>query len=331
MKNTKTTINDISAALGISAVSVSRALSGQSGVSEDSKNKILEKAKELGYSKSKKVHPVNILVLHKKPYKEDNSNFSFMVQGLEKSLQKRNADYSIEFVDANAHDSLAVPYKLTKGLRFDGVILVGRFKPEYAAFIRQMVSNLVYFTGYSPSYDYDCVRYNFSNAGYKQCEYLLKKGHERIGFIGDEKIFRNQEKLLGITAALVDYKLSFNKEYHVEYNAEYQEKLLHFIQSGKLPSAFICENDFKAVEMIKFLNSQKLDVPGDVSVVGSGNTDISSLCTPALTTLDFNIEYAGETAVETLLKRINTPDKPSECIMVLSKLIERESVANIRT
>ncbi|OPX44984.1 HTH-type transcriptional repressor CytR [Ruminiclostridium hungatei] len=331
MKNSKTTINDISEALGISAVSVSRALSGQPGISEELKSRILQKAKELGYAKSKKASQLNILVLHKKPYKEDNSNFSYMVQGLEKSLQKHNLDYSVEFVDANAHEKLAVPYKLSKGITFDGVILVGRFNPEYADFIQKKVNNIIYFTGYSPSYDYDCVRYNFCNAGYKQCAYLLKRNHTKIGFMGNSRQIKNQEKLLGITSALADYNLSFNSDYYIESETEYQEKLLDLIKKKKIPSAFICENDFKAVELIRFLNSKNIKVPEDVSVIGSGNTDISSLSSPALTTLDLNIGYTSDCVVETLLKRISAPDKPYESIMILSKLIERESVSNFKT
>ena len=61
-------------------------------------------------------------------------------------------------------------------------------------------------------------------------------------------------------------------------------------------------------------------------MIGSGNTEISSLTIPALTTLELNIDYSCETAVELLLKRINNPDKPYENIAINSQLIERESV-----
>ncbi|MEQ8154087.1 MAG: LacI family DNA-binding transcriptional regulator [Clostridiaceae bacterium] len=326
MKNNKVTINDISTALGVSSVSVSRALSGQSGVGEELKNRIIEKAREMGYTKNKKTDQVNILVLHQKPYKEDTSNFSYMVQGVEKALQRNDADYSVEFIDNETQNDLVLPYKLSKGINFDGVILLGRFKLEYANLIKQKIDNLIFFTGYSPSYDFDCVRFNFNNAGYKQCEYLIKNGHESIGFLGSNTQFKNKEKLLGITEAMEDYRVPYKKEFFIEAETGYPSKFLKLIESGNLPSAFICEDDFKAVELIKLLNSNKIRVPEDVSVLGSGNTDISILCTPSLTTLDLNIEYACESVVDTLLKRIQTPDKPCETIAVLSKLIERESV-----
>lgn len=257
MKNNKVTINDIAAALSVSSVSVSRALSGQTGVGEELKNKIIEKAKELGYEKSKKADQFNILVLHQKPYKEDNSNFSSMVQGVEKFLQNTNSDYSVEFVDNDNQKQLTLPYKLSKGIQFDGAILIGRFTLKYLSFIQGKIDNLVFFTGYYPSVDCDCIRFNFVNAGYKLCELLIKKGHTKIGFIGNSRFIRNKESILGITTALEDYKLPSKNEYFIPSEAEYSSSLIELIRTANLPSAFICEDDIKAVELMKFLTSQK--------------------------------------------------------------------------
>lgn len=329
MRNEKVTISDIAEVLGISPVSISRALSGQPGVSRELKAKILEKAREMGYVKNKKINQLSILVLHLKPYMQDNSNFNLMLHGVEHALQKADADYHAEFVDKRSHEQLNLPYKLSRGAEFDGVILLGRFSLEYAAFIKEKIHNLIYFTGYSPAYDYDSVWFSFMNAGYKQCEYLIKKGHKNIGFIGHSKIYRNKEKILGITSAFEDYNLPFNKSYFIASEESYEEKLNDLIEGNDLPTAFICEHDFNAVELIKFLYGKNIKVPQDVSVVSSGNTEMSTLSIPALTTMDLNIQYASEAVVSTLLKRIENRDKPAENIAVLSTLIERDSVRSL--
>src|SRR5476651_1302700 len=88
LKGDKIKISDIAKALEISTISVSRALSGQSGVSDDLKSKILAKAKEMGYFKTKNNEDIKILVLHQKPFMQDTSNYSHMVQGIEKAIQK---------------------------------------------------------------------------------------------------------------------------------------------------------------------------------------------------------------------------------------------------
>jgi len=326
LKREKVTISSIADALSISPVSISRALSGQPGVSEELKDKILRKAKEMGYTKNKKNEPVNIMVLHQRPYSMDNSNFGYMIQGIERALQKADAAYHVEFVDKVTQNDLVLPCKLTKGLKYDGVILIGRFNLEYAALINQKLSNLIFFTGYSPSYDYDSVWFSFNNAGYKQCEYLIKKGHNNIGFIRNSKFYRNKEKLLGITCALEDYQLPINTELFLDLNDGYPESLNQLINQKKLPTAFICDYDFTAIELIRTLYENNIKVPDNISVVGSGNTEMSELSIPPLTTLDLNIEYSCEAVVSTLMKRISYPNKPFENIAILSKLIERDTV-----
>jgi len=329
LKSDKITVGKISEALGISSVSVTRALSGQCGVSGDLRNKIFEKAKEMGYIKINKEYRLNVLVLHKKPYEKDNSNFSFKVQGIETALQDAGMDYSMEFIDKLKSDNLSLPFKITKGVSFDGSILIGRFTSEYADLISSKLKNLVFYTGYSPAHNYDCVWFNFSNSAYIQCEYLISNGHKNIGFLGNKGSYKNKEKLMGITTALENHKLPVIQEYFFNSDEDYQTEFDKLIKINKMPTAFVCEYDFTAIELIKLLYKKGIRVPDDVSVIGSGNTEMSLLSIPALTTLDLNIEYSCEAAVSLLCRKIKRPDKPCENIAISSTLVERESVKAI--
>lgn len=329
MKNSKTSISDIAKALNISTMSVSRALSGKNGISEDLRSKISDKAKEMGYTKHIINTPINILVLHQKPFIQDSSNFSAMVQGIEKAIQNTKVEYSVEFVDKVNQDNMFLPIKLSKGNSFDGVLFIGRFNDEYAKFLKQRINNQVFYAGYSPSYDYDCVWFNFNNGGYKQCEYLINKGHRNIGFLGDIDIFRNKERLLGITSALEDYKIPINEEFFLNLDTDFERNIINLTKKDKKPTAIICQLDSTAIKLINFLRENGISVPRDISVIGSGNTEMSTLCMPPLTTLDLNIQYSCEAAVELLLKRIANSDKPNENITINSTLVERSSVKSI--
>lgn len=329
MKNSKITITDIAESLGVSTISVSRALSGQTGVSEELRTKIIERARELGYSKTKNNEDINILVLHQKPYYQDNTNFSYMVQGIEKNLQKVGAEYSVEFVDKENQQTLYLPYKISKGHRFHGVIFIGRFEKQYVEFIKEKVKNFVFYTGYSPSYDYDSVWFNFNNNGYKQCEYLINKGHKLIGFVGNIHSFKNREKLLGITTAMEDYGIAVKEKLFFDVEDNLEEKVEELVACSEKPTAIICQWDFTAMKLMKLLYEKGYKIPQDISVIGSGNSEASSVAIPALTTLDLNIEYSCMVAVNLLIRRINDPLKPNENITISSKLIERDSVRNI--
>jgi len=328
LKNDKVKISDIAKVLDVSTISVSRALSDQPGVSHELKIKILDKAKEMGYFKEKRSKNNTILVLHQKPFVQDTSNYSHMVQGIEKAIQRIGCEYDLEFVDKEYQDKLYLPFKIEKGIKYDGIIFIGTFNSRYVAFISNKIKNQVFYSGYSPSFDCDSVWYNFNNSGYKQCEYLINKGHKKIGFLGNSSIYKNKEKILGITSALEDYQLPVKNELFI-YEENFEEKMTKLINSQNWPTAMICQWDYTAIKLVKFLHEKGMKVPDDMSVIGSGNTEISELTISPLTTLELNIDYACEVAVELLLKRINKPDKPYENITINSNLIERHSVKSI--
>lgn len=328
MKNYKVTISDIADALNISSISVSRALANQSGVSEVLRNKILEKAKEMGYAKVKD-NEINILVLNQKPYEKDNSNFSLMVQGIENALQNANVEYSLEFVSKEKQEQMYLPCKISKGNYYDGVIFIGKFSYRYASFIKEKINNQVFYLGYSPSYESDYVYYNFNNSAYKQCKYLIKNGHKNIGFIGGNDTYKNKEFLLGITTAMEDYELLFNPDFIINTREDLEEHVEELLNKATLPTAIICSLDFTAIKLLQILHKKNIRVPEDISVIGSGNTEMSTLSIPALTTMDLNISYSCNCVVDLLIKRINNPEKPQESIIINSNLIERNSVINI--
>ena len=252
MKNEKVTISDIAKALSVSTISVSRAISNQPGVGEELRKKIIDKARELGYFKLKNKKEIRILVLHQKPFIHDTSNYSYMVQGIEKAIQKASCQYDLEFVDADRQSELYLPYKIEQGINFDGVIFIGKFESKYVKFISRKVKNQIFYTGYSPSFDCDSVWFNFNNGGYKQCEYLIKKGHTEIGFLGDSSIYKNKVKVLGITSALEDYEFQIKDEYFI-FEENFNEKISELISSDNAPTAIICQWDYTAIKLIKFL------------------------------------------------------------------------------
>lgn len=330
MKSEKITMSDIAKALAISNISVSRALSGQEGVSEELRSKILMKASEMGYLRPKSSGDKKILVLHQKPFSQDSSNYSHMIQGIEKALQTAGCEYDVEFVDKSRQEKLYLPHKVAKGSGYDGVIFIGGFERAYVKFIAAKIKNQVFYTGYSPALDCDSVWYNFNNSAYKQCEYLINNGHERIGFIGSGTAYINKEKVLGIELALEEHDLPVRTDFFIEPEGSFEEKINALIYNGEGPTAYICQWDYTAIKLIKYLHEKGIRVPEDLSVIGGGNTEMASLCIPALTTLELHIDFACECAIELLLKRIDDPAKPYEAIRINSTLIERDSVKDIR-
>jgi LacI family transcriptional regulator len=329
----KITLATIAEILNVSPITVSRALSGQPGVGEELRERIINKAKELGYNRikciDKKYDNVEILLLVKHHFFSDNSNFGLMVQGIEKYIKKYAAEFTVEFVENEKQESLEMPYNLSRNNRFSGVILLGRFSDEYISLLREKVSNLVIFNSNSYEVDCDFVYFNFNRTGYKAAKYLIEKGHRKIGFIGVEGLFNNPQRFLGFSKALERYGIEIVEDYLINKASDMEDKIQQLIDQHNLPTAIICQSDNTALKLIKLLYDNGLSVPGDVSVIGIGNTEMSSISIPALTTFDLNIDYAAETAVRLLMNRISDRDRPYRVTYIDTKLVERQSVRQL--
>lgn len=326
MKAEKLRMADIARELGVSTISVSRALAGQEGVSEELRRRILRTAAEMGYSKGRSLAGSRVLVLHQKPFLQDNSNFSRILQGVERELQEAGCEYRLEFVDKRSQQERRMPGNVLKGSSYGAILYIGRFDGGYANAMAGVIPHAVCCTGYTPAGHGDCVWYNFNRGAYRECEYLLEQGHRRIGYVGSSPGYVSREKRLGIECALEDAGLCADESFFCPTLAEFTGRLCGRLHEPGGPTALICQWDYTAIQVIKALHDRGIRVPEDVSVMGYGNTEMASLCIPALTTCELHIDSACRTAVELLKRRLQQPDKPAETVLIDSTLVVRDSV-----
>jgi LacI family transcriptional regulator len=322
----KITIAQIAEALGVSSISVSRALSGSPGVSDELRERIRAKAEELGYKRGKKTSRKNVLLLIRRKFEADLSNFSLLVQSLEHYIRELGMGFSMEFVERAKQEENLLPVNLEKGHSFDGVILLGQFVDSYAVFIQKHVPNMVILNGTSDQVDADFVYFDFHRSGYQATQHLLEKGHSQIGLIGVEGRFNTCQRLNGYRKALAQAEIAFNPDYVIDAHEGLEEGVEDMIAAGNLPSAFVCNSDRTAIRLVKYLHEKDIAVPAQVSVIGSGNMEIASWVLPPLTTFDLNLDHACHVAATRLLARIEQPEVPEVTIFVNPDFVERKSV-----
>lgn len=173
-------------------------------------------------------------------------------------------------------------------------------------------------------FGYPLIEPDIRRASIIACEYLQNQGHKRIAFLG-----------FGSDAAPVPgYYLPFSR--NTAYNGyleamryegystknlavgnygggkHLQEELRCFIKHiGEWPTAFICQQDFKARALMIILAEEGLRVPQDVSIVSIGNTPWAEAMVPALTSIDLQPAAMARLALHAL-------DEPREdCPKVL--------------
>lgn len=142
-------------------------------------------------------------------------------------------------------------------------------------------------------------------------EYLLEKGHERIGYLaGAEESFDGEERLQGFKQTLVRLgqtflstdliRGGFTESSGYEQMEEYLKR-----EHADLPTAFVCANDEMALGAIKAIQDFGLSVPEDIAIAGFDDIHLSQYINPPLTTIYVPKKEWGITAAQTLFNMID--------------------------
>ncbi|MBO7085831.1 MAG: substrate-binding domain-containing protein, partial [Bacilli bacterium] len=96
-----------------------------------------------------------------------------------------------------------------------------------------------------------------------------------------------------------------------------------------LPTAFVCNNDQVAYDLIELLQDKGYKVPDDISVASFDNTKFSIRSNPQITTVDNNVDEMVDVACKVIIKKIENPVKQYNRILIKTTLIERDSIKDI--
>ncbi|MBP6469611.1 MAG: LacI family DNA-binding transcriptional regulator [Chloroflexi bacterium] len=169
--------------------------------------------------------------------------------------------------------------------------------------------------------------------GRQATEYLLQKGHRRVGFVCDfSPVQAKYGRLQGYQQALAQYGIAFDADLVREgesLTSGGYKATMEIMQQPDPPTALFCYNDRMAMGAYDALRKLGLSIPGDVAVVGFDNQElIAAHLYPALTTMKLPHYEMGQWAVEHLLYLIDHPEARQETAVqhiIPCPIIERES------
>ena len=186
---------------------------------------------------------------------------------------------------------------------------------------------------HSDIYDCDYIISANKNGIYKAITYLIENNHTKIGFIGNvDWMYSFQARYEAFLYYMNKFKLTVDNNY-VWLDSRYHdhtylhEKIKHFMPSDDAATAWICINDVVAVNFSSALKKEGYSVPEDASIIGFDNSTYPGA--QYLTTLDVQVKSLGKRAIEQLILRIETPEKPHETISINTTLIIRDSVKRL--
>lgn len=334
------TLSDIGNRLGVSTVTVSKALSGQPGVSDEMREKIIMLADELGYKRTpvkkagitEKGAAVGVIISKQYIGKYD-SFYLKMYQAINERALENSCFALLITVDADDEKNLVVPNIITEH-SLDGLIFVGRLSKEYIdEIIKQSELPRVFLDFSDKEGLEDAIISDSYYGAYQMTKYLLKNGHRDIAYVGTllstESI---TDRYMGYLRALMEAGINPPKEWQIDdrylsTGDVDEEKLMRL--PDKMPTAFFCNCDLTAGMLIKKLAKEGFKVPEDVSVVGYDNFIYPGLCDIDITTYEVDYKKMAQLAWKNINKKLSNPLYHNRIHIVEGRLIEKRSVRSL--
>lgn len=333
------TIYDIAKNTGFSVTTVSKALNDYPDVSQKTKKKILETADELGYLPNshartlttKKSWTIGVVFVESLGIGMKHPFFNAVIESFRQNVEV--AGYDLLFASRSISNKQKSYLEHFKYRGVDGVVIVcSTYDDEQ---VQELIDNPIPTVVIDLKSDKSSTVYSDNITGSKLAvEYLHSLGHRKIAHIaGHSSTFAGEQRQIGFIQALKALNMPVANEYIVDgkffsRDSGYQamEKLLNLSDP---PTAVYAAGDNMAIGAIDAIRDFGLEVPGDISVIGYDDIELSRYINPPLTTIKQDTDLIGREAGELLIKQINNRQKTIHGIMVPVNLVIRKSCRKI--
>ena len=326
-------IKDVAKEAGVSIATVSRVLNDIDVVNEETKKKVLDAIKKLGYRpnivarslKTQRTKTIGILIpdISSQIYPE-------IVRGAEDVANIY--DYNVILCNSDLDVEKEKEYlKVLKEKMVDGVLYMSSsLDDEIVDLVNELDLKTVLVESKDKEGQLPSVTIDNAKATYDATKYLLDKGAKKVAFIGIKKDTNNawSNRYVGYENALKDANISINEE-HLYFDTlktkTGHEGVLHILQSKDRPDAIVCASDEIAMGAVNALRENNISVPNDVSVIGFNNIYAASVFYPKLTTISQPVYDMGSIAMRMLIKLINQKTIEEGHYVLDHQLIVRDS------
>lgn len=330
------TMSDIAQAMNVSTVTVSKALGDREGVSADLREKIKQKAMELGYRYhtsgiiTREGLTYNIGIIVARHFIGDASSFYWIIyRHIVELLQKQNYYGMLEVIDDTENGAAEIPNSV-RDKKVDGLIVLGQFSDEYVDTLMSYYIPTVFLDFYTSREDAETVLTDSFYGSYMLTSDLIANGHRRIGFLGSINSTSSiTDRYLGYYKALLENRIPLRQDWVISDRSNESDIYPSFTLPQDMPTAFVCNCDETAYRLVNQLQQTGFKVPWDISVVGYDNHIYSTISTPRITTIDVNSGLMSSEAVDIILHKIRDSSYKRGRTLVAGEIIRRESVRNL--
>lgn len=323
---------DIAEKLGVSIVTVSKAIRGKEGVGDELRAKILKAADELGYSAkvpandSSESYLIGILTASR--YLKRGSSFYWSLYERLLTHLSSNGDFGLlEVVSQADEENLSIP-RIVQENRADGLIVMGMLNEEYMQMLSRLRIPFTMLDTYNVRQPYDTV---ISDGYYGMCamtDYLIQMGHRKIMFVGTVgETSSITDRYFGYCRAMTEAGLVVTKDMVIpDRDVEGKINVVLPENIAELTTALVCNCDYTAYDIFQKLTAMKIKVPENISIVGFDNYILSEMSSVKITTYGVNQDGMASASAKQIRKRIKSPYSRHEIRTVSGEMLIRDSV-----
>lgn len=332
------TIKDIARESGYAVSTVSRALNNHPDVSRKAKEKIQKIVESHGFipnnnaKQLKQQQSENIVIIVKGMF---NLFFNHIIEEMQSGISDAGYGVQLHYIDEDANEVLTAA-QLQRERKPRGMVFLGGNSQSFAQMFSDIRLPCVLVTATLPGLAFQnlsLVGIDDQEAGRLVGEYLLQKGHRRIGVIGGNIELSEVSALRykGFCAACKEYQCHHPKALYETANfnlgSAYRamQRLMN-AREDRRPTAVFCMSDIMAISAIRAARDEGLEVPGDVSVLGFDGIELGRYAAPRLTTVRQPQKEMVQTALQLLMQQIERRKEGVRSVLS-ADLVEGESVS----
>ncbi|HEX4229206.1 MAG TPA: LacI family DNA-binding transcriptional regulator [Bryobacteraceae bacterium] len=327
-------MKDIADDLGVSLMTVSKALRSHSDISEETRQRVLRRARELNYQPNwiarslvtRRTYTVGVVIpdlMH--------SFFAEVANGLARELEPSGYQIVVTNSDENAETERR-QIELLLGRSVDGLIIASaleHWKKGMPVVLKSSTAPYVLIDRMPSSPGFNYVGTCDEEVGRLAAGHLIEQGCTRIAHIRGPERPNSLRRLHGFRQTMekhgkktpADYVAIGGRDDEGGYRAMRQ-----LLQLERPPDGVSCYNDPVAAGAIKAVLEAGLQVPADVAIIGAGNVHYSDLLRVPLSTVDQGSSTIGAAAAKMLLACIESKQPPEpKSVQLPPKLIVRDS------
>ncbi len=324
-------LHDVALIAGVSKSTVSRVINDEYGVKNATKIKVQKAISECGYVpnqvakdlKSQKTNLVGVIVS-----RVSSHATALGIDGLTSILEK--AGKHVLLASTHQEHQKELEYiQIFNQKRVEGIILYATHLDKVLVNAIQNSNVPVILVGQDGSmHNIPSIVHDDYRVGFEAGSRLIAQGCKSVGFIGvqGDDVAVDKLRSQGLTEALEfnQLPLLFHSRGDFSIESGYSTAKECLANFNNIDGIF-CATDRIAVGALRAINESGMTPGKEIKILGVGNDELASVCSPTLSTFSYAFDKAGENAAKLLLERIKNQGHEMSKVVLTFQNIERET------